>query len=605
MSTETLNKDILRGGQFLVKETKAEEVFTPEDFSEEQKMMRDSAKEFVDRELWAHWERFENKDYAYTEECMKKAGELGLLGVAVPEAYDGLGMGFVSTMLVCDYISGATGSFSTAFGAHTGIGTMPITLYGNEEQKKKYVPKLATGEWMGSYCLTEPGAGSDANSGKTKAVLSDDGKHYLISGQKMWISNAGFCNIMIVFARIEDDKNITGFIVEYDPQNPNGISLGDEEKKLGIHSSSTRQVFFSDTKVPVENMLSERGNGFKIAMNALNVGRIKLAAACLDAQRRVINEATKYANERIQFKTPIMNFGAIKSKIAEMATNTYADESASYRAAKNIEDRIAIRQAEGNSHQEAELKGVEEYAIECSILKVAVSEDVQNCTDEGVQIFGGMGFSADTPMESAWRDARISRIYEGTNEINRMLAVGMLVKKAMKGHVDLLGPAMKVADELTGIPSFDTPDYSELFAEEKEILAKLKKVFLMVAGSAVQKYGPKLEEHQQLLMAASDILIEIYMAESTILRTEKNAKRFGEDSQEIQIAMSQLYLYNAVDIVIKKGKEGIVSFAEGDEQRMMLMGLKRFTKYANQPNVVSLRTKIADKVAAENGYCFS
>ncbi|WP_298311724.1 acyl-CoA dehydrogenase family protein [uncultured Aquimarina sp.] len=605
MSTETLNKDILRGGQFLVKETKAEDVFTPEDFSEEQKMMRDSTKEFVDRELWAHWEKFESKDYAYTEACMKKAGELGLLGVAVPEAYDGLGMGFVSTMLVCDYISGATGSFSTAFGAHTGIGTMPISLYGNEEQKKKYVSKLATGEWMGAYCLTEPGAGSDANSGKTKAVLSDDGKHYLISGQKMWISNAGFCNVMIVFARIEDDKNITGFIVEYDPNNANGISLGDEEKKLGIHSSSTRQVFFSDTKVPVENMLSERGNGFKIAMNALNVGRIKLAAACLDAQRRVIGEATKYANERIQFKTPIMNFGAIKSKIAEMATNTYADESASYRAAKNIEDRIAIRQAEGNTHQEAELKGVEEYAIECSILKVAVSEDVQNTTDEGIQIFGGMGFSADTPMESAWRDARISRIYEGTNEINRMLAVGMLVKKAMKGHVDLLNPAMKVADELTGIPSFDTPDYSALFAEEKEIIAKMKKVFLMVAGAAMQKFGPQLEEHQQLLMAASDILIEIYMAESTILRTEKNAKRFGEDSQEIQIAMSQLYLYNAVDIVIKKGKEGIVSFAEGDEQRMMLMGLKRFTKYANQPNVVALRTKIADKVAAENGYCFS
>ncbi len=600
MSTETMNKDILRGGQFLVKETKAEDVFTPEDFSEEQKMMRDSAREFVDRDLWAHWERFESKDYAYTEACMKKAGELGLLGVAVPEAYEGLGMGFVSTMLVCDYISGATGSFSTAFGAHTGIGTMPISLYGNEEQKKKYVSKLATGEWMGAYCLTEPGAGSDANSGKTKAVLSDDGKHYLISGQKMWISNAGFCDVMIVFARIGDDKNITGFIVENDPSN--GISMGDEEKKLGIHSSSTRQVFFSDTKVPVENMLSERGNGFKIAMNALNVGRIKLAAACLDAQRRVIGEATKYANERIQFKTPIINFGAIKSKIAEMATNTYADESASYRAAKNIEDRIAIRQAEGNSHQEAELKGVEEYAIECSILKVAVSEDVQSCTDEGVQIFGGMGFSADTPMESAWRDARIARIYEGTNEINRMLAVGMLVKKAMKGHVDLLGPAMKVADELTGIPSFDTPDYSKLFAEEKEIVAKMKKVFLMVAGAAMQKFGPKLEEHQQLLMAASDILIEIYMAESTILRTEKNAKRFGEDSQETQIAMSQLYLYNAVDIVIKKGKEAIVSFAEGDEQRMMLMGLKRFTKYANQPNVVALRTKIADKISEENGY---
>lgn len=599
---ETLNKDILRGGQFLVKETPCEDVFTLEDLTEEQKMMRESTKEFVDRELWAHWERFEKKDYAYTEECMRKAGELGLLSVAVPEAYGGMGMGFVSTMLVCDYISGATGSFSTAFGAHTGIGTMPITLYGTEEQKQKYVPRLASGEWFGAYCLTEPGAGSDANSGKTKAVLSDDGKYYSITGQKMWISNAGFCNMFIVFARIEDDKNITGFIVENNPEN--GITLGDEEKKLGIHSSSTRQVFFNETKVPVENMLSERGNGFKIAMNALNIGRIKLAAACLEAQRRVLNEATKYANERIQFKTPIMNFGAIKAKIADMATNAYVDESASYRAAKNIEDRIAIRESEGNSHQEAELKGVEEYAIECSILKVAVSEHVQHTTDEGIQIFGGMGFSADTPMESAWRDARISRIYEGTNEINRMLAVGMLVKKAMKGHVDLLGPATAVGEELMGIPSFDTPDFSELFSEEKDLVARMKKVFLMIAGSAVQKFGPDLEQHQMLLQSAADILIQVYLAESTILRTEKNTKRFGEEAQATQIAMSKLYLYRAVDIVIQKGKEAIVSFAEGDEQRMMLMGLKRFTKYTNQPNVVALRTQIADKVAADNGYTF-
>ncbi|WP_047415661.1 acyl-CoA dehydrogenase family protein [Cellulophaga sp. Hel_I_12] len=600
---KTIEKDnLLRGGQFLVKETNCEDIFTLEDLSEEQKMMRESTKEFVDRELWSNWERFEKKDYKFTEECMRKAGELGLLSVAVPESYGGMGMGFVSTMLVCDYISGATGSFSTAFGAHTGIGTLPITLYGTEEQKQKYIPKLASGEWFGAYCLTEPGAGSDANSGKTKAVLSADGKHYSITGQKMWISNAGFCSMFIVFARIEDDKNITGFIVENDPSN--GITMGDEEKKLGIHSSSTRQVFFNETKVPVANMLSERENGFKIAMNALNVGRIKLAAACLDAQRRVIDEATKYANERIQFQTPIINFGAIKAKIANMATNCYADESASYRAAKNIEDRISMREAAGNTHQEAELKGVEEYAIECSILKVAVSEDVQNCTDEGIQIFGGMGFSADTPMESAWRDARIARIYEGTNEINRMLAVGMLVKKAMKGHVDLLGPATKVGEELMGIPSFDTPDFSELFAEEKDLVKRLKKVFLMVAGSAVQKYGPELENHQQLMLAASDILIEVYMAESTILRTEKNAKRFGEAAQATQIAMSKLYLYSATETVIQKGKEAIISFAEGDEQRMMLMGLKRFTKYTNNPNVVALRTQIADKVAADNGYTF-
>lgn len=597
-------KDITRGGQFLVKETKCEDIFTPEDFNEEQIMMRDSVKEFVDKELWPHKDKFEKKDYAYTEECMRKAGELGFLGVAVPEAYGGLGMGFINTMLVCDYISGATGSFSTAFGAHTGIGTMPITLYGTEEQKLKYVPKLASGEWFGSYCLTEPGAGSDANSGKTKAVLSADGTHYLISGQKMWISNAGFCNLMIVFARIEDDKNITGFIVEYDPNNNNGITLGEEEHKLGIRSSSTRQVFFNETKVPVENMLAGRGEGFKIAMNALNVGRIKLAAACLEAQRRTVTGAVKYANERVQFKTPIANFGAIQAKLAEMATNTYAGESASYRAAGSIQERIESRITEGNTHQEAELKGVEEFAIECSILKVAVSEDVQNCTDEGIQIFGGMGFSEDTPMESAWRDARIARIYEGTNEINRMLSVGMLVKKAMKGHVDLLGPAMAVAEELMGIPSFDTPDYTELFAEEKEMIAKLKKAFLMVAGAAVQKFGPDLESHQQLLMAAADMLIEIYMAESTILRVEKLAKKVGESQAQEQIAMAQLYLYHAVDIVSQKGKEGIVSFAEGDEQRMMLMGLRRYTKYVNMPNVVALREKIAAKLITENQYAF-
>ncbi len=595
-------KEIIRGGQFIVKESNCEDIFTPEDFTEEQKMMKDAVMEFNDREIIPFRDRFESKDYAFTEECMRKAGELGFLGVAVPEAYGGLGMGFVSTLLACDYISSGTGSFSTAFGAHTGIGTMPITLYGTEEQKQKYVPKLASGEWFGAYCLTEPSAGSDANSGRTKAVLSEDGTHYKISGQKMWISNAGFCKLFIVFARIEDDKNITGFLVENDSDN--GITLGEEEHKLGIHASSTRQVFFTETKVPVENMLSERGNGFKIAMNALNVGRIKLAGACLDSQRRITSYAIQYANERKQFKTPIAEFGAIKAKIAEMATNTYVGEAATYRAAKDIENRIELRQAGGDSHQTAELKGVEEFAIECSILKVSVSEDVQACADEGIQVFGGMGFSKDTPMESAWRDARITRIYEGTNEINRMLSVGMLVKKAMKGHVDLIGPAMKVADELTGIPSFETPDYSETLSEEKAMVAKLKKVFLMVAGAAVQKFGPDLEEHQQLLMAASNILIEIYMAESAILRTEKNAKRFGVDSQKHQIEMSQLYLYNAVDIILKNAKEGIVSFAEGDEQRMMLMGLKRFTKYANYPDIVDLRIEIAEKVKAENKYCF-
>ena len=600
---ETKEKSILRGGQFIVKETKCEDVFTPEDFSEEQQMMRDAVIEFVDREIWPYKARFEQKDFALTESCMRKAGELGFLGVAVPEEYDGLGMGFVSTMLVCDYISGATGSFSTAFGAHTGIGTMPITLYGTEEQKKKYVPKLATGEWFGAYCLTEPSAGSDANSGKTKAVLSEDGKYYSITGNKMWISNAGFCSVMIVFARIEDDKYITGFIVENDPEN--GITMGEEEHKLGIRASSTRQVFFSDTKVPVENMLSTRGNGFKIAMNSLNVGRIKLAAACLEAQRRVISVSIQYANERIQFNTPIAQFGAIRQKFAEMATNCWVGEAASYRAAKNIEDRIALRQANGkDTHQEAELKGVEEYAIECSILKVAVSEHVQKCTDEGIQIFGGMGFSEETPVESAWRDARISRIYEGTNEINRMLCIGMLIKKAMKGHVDVLGPATAVANELTSIPSFETPDFSEIFTEERHIIANLKKLFLMVAGAILQKYGEKIEEHQQLMLACSDILIQIYMAESAILRAEKMAKKEGEDKVKAQIAMAKLNLFNAIDIIETAGKHSIISFTEGDEQRMMLMGLRRYLKYTNMPNIIELRNIIADKITEENKYCF-
>jgi len=605
MSTEQTNKELIRGGQFLVKAVDCEDIFTPEDFSEEQLMMKDAVREFVDREIWPNKPRFEKKDYAFTEEIMRKAGELGFLGVSVPEEYGGMGMGFVDTMLVCDYISGATGSFSTAFGAHTGIGTMPITLYGTEAQKQKYVPKLATGEWFGAYCLTEPSAGSDANSGKTKAVLSSDGKYYSITGQKMWISNSGFCSLMIVFARIENDKNITGFIVERDKNNPNGITMGEEEHKLGIRSSSTRQVFFNETKVPVENMLSERGNGFKIAMNALNVGRIKLAAACLDAQRRVITESVKYANQREQFNTPISSFGAIQQKIAEITTNCWVGESASYRAAKNIEDRIALRKNNGkDSHQEAELKGVEEYAIECSILKVAVSEYTQKCTDEAIQIFGGMGFSEDTPIESAWRDARIARIYEGTNEINRMISIGMMIKKAMKGHVALLAPAMAVAKELTSMPSFDQPDYSVLFAEEKQIIANLKKLFLMVAGPVLQKYGEKIDEHQQLMLASSDILIQIYMAESAILRAEKLAKKLGADKVEGQIAMARLNLFYAIDIIETAGKHSIISFAEGDEQRMMLVGLKRYTKYVNYPNIIGLRNIIAQKVIAENSYCF-
>ena len=588
----------LKGGEFLIKEIEAKNIFTMEDFSEEQKMLRDSAREFIDKVVVPNKERFEKKDYAFTEECMKQIGEMGFLGIAVPENYGGLGLGFVSTMIACDYISGATGSLATAYGAHTGIGTLPILLYGTEEQKQKYLPDLAAGTKFGAYCLTEPDAGSDANSGKTKAKLSEDGKHYIINGQKMWISNAGFADTFTFFAKIDDDKNITGFVVNRSElENPESLTFGEEEHKLGIRASSTRQVFFNDMKVPVECLLGERNNGFKIALNALNVGRIKLAAACLDAQRRIFNLSVQYSNERKQFNTPISTFGAIRKKLAEMATATFVSEAGSYRAAQDIQDKIDALVAGGMSHQEAELKGVEEFAVECSILKVYVSDIAQKAADEGIQIFGGMGFSEDTPMEAAWRDARISRIYEGTNEINRLLSVGMLIKRAFKGEIDLMSPAMAVGKELMGIPSFETPDYSEFMSEEKAIIANLKKVFLMVSGAALQKYMMEIEKQQHLLINASEILNQIYMAESTILRVEKN---FAPDS--VEAAMAQLNLYKAVEKVITSAKEGIVSFADGDEQRMMLSGLRRFTKYTNQPNVIALTEKIAKHFVEKNSY---
>ncbi|MBW7871229.1 MAG: acyl-CoA dehydrogenase family protein [Flavobacteriia bacterium] len=591
----------LAGGEFLVKDLSWEDIFTHEDFSEEQKMMLESAKEFIDREVWPNKHQIEQHDYQLIVDLMKKLGELGFLGVSVPEEYGGLGMDFVTTMLVCDYLSGATGSLATAYGAHTGIGTMPIMLYGTEEQKKKYLPKLASGEWLASYALTEPEAGSDANSGKTKAVLSEDGKYYKITGAKMWITNAGFADVFTVFARIEDDKNITAFII--DKSNSEGMTLGEEEDKLGIVSSSTRQVFFNEVKVPVENMLGERNGGFKIALNALNVGRIKLGAACLDAQRRILTNSLVYAGERKQFGVSINTFGAIKEKLADMATAAYASESAAYRAGKDIQAAIEDNIAAGMPHNEAELKGVEEYAIEASILKVWISDMCQIAADNGIQIYGGMGYSKEMPMESAWRDARISRIYEGTNEINRLLSISMLVKKAMKGKIDLMTPAMNVANELMSIPSFDTPDYSELFAQEKEIISNLKKAFFMVAGSALQKFGADLEKHQQLILKASSILIEIYMAESTILRAEKISKKSEQDA-DISIKLAKLQLFNSVETIKKEATTGIISFTEGDEQRMMLSGLRRFTRYNEYPNVVNLKTEVADFLIKENKYTF-
>ena len=590
----------LKGGEFLIKETQAQDIFIREDFGEDQKMMLESTQDFNEREIRPVLTRFEEKDYALVESLMRKAGELGLLGVNVPEKYEGLGMGFNTGMLICEEISSLTGSIATAFGAHTGIGTLPILLYGTEEQKLHYLPKIASGEWMSCYNLTEPDAGSDANSGKTKAVLTEDGKHYKITGQKIWISNAGFAHVFIVFARIEDDKNITGFIFEKDQVE--GLTLNPEETKLGIRSSSTRQVFYNNVKVPKSAMLGARGEGFKIAMNALNVGRIKLGVAVTGAAKKAVDYAVKYANERKQFKVPISSFGAMQYKLAEMATKTYVADAGNYRAGQNIEDQIARLEHKGHNPQEAKIKGVEEYAIECAILKVFGSEVIQYATDEAVQIYGGMGFSAESAVEAFYRDARISRIYEGTNEINRLLLVKMILKKAMTGEIDVMKSAKAVAKELMSIPSFDTPSET-FFAKEKKVLQNLKKSILMIAGTAAQKLGDKIALEQEIMMNIANMIIEVYMLESALLKTEKLVHKDGNEVHDEKISMCISYLHHAVEEVRKNGKEALFALLEGDEQKMLLMGLKRFTK-VQATNLKEHRRKIAKKMIEENEYCF-
>ncbi len=595
----TITKSI-QGGEFLIRETMSQDIFIPEQFNEEQKMMAQACQDFIDTEITPNIEEIDSmKNPDLVPSIFKKAGELGLLGIAVPEEYGGMGMSFNTSMLIADII-GSAGSFSTTYGAHTGIGTLPILYYGTEDQKQKYLPKLATGEWAACYCLTEPDAGSDANSGKTKATLSADGKHYMITGQKMWISNAGFADLFIVFAKIENDKNLTAFIIE---KTFGGISMNEEEKKMGIKGSSTRQVFFNDCPVPVENMLSDRQNGFKIAVNILNIGRVKLGAGVLGGVRTVITHAIKYSTERKQFGVSINTFGAVKAKLAEMALRTYVTESLCYRAGQDIEDRMNTFISEGMNESEAKLKGVEAFAIECAIAKIHGSEVLDYVVDQGVQIYGGMGYSAEAPMERAYRDARISRIYEGTNEINRMLMVGMLLKRAMKGEVNIFDPAMAVSKELTSVPSFETIDTSELFAAEKEVLKKLKKVFLMVGGKAALALQDKIEDEQEVMMNLADVMIEIYASESAMLRTEKLVSLRGEAACENQIAMAQVYLTEAVDKINAAAREAIASFTGGDEQKVMLMGLKRFTK-ADLVNTKELRRGIADYMIGQGKYPF-
>jgi len=595
---ETTTKKAIKGGEFLIKETEANDIFIPEEWNEEQKMIAQSCRDFLAQEIYPNLDKIDSQEPGLSVKLMDKAAELGLLGLSVPESLGGFEKDFVTGMLATEVL-GAAHSFAVTISAHTGIGTLPILYYGNEAQKKKYIPKLANGEWKACYCLTEPSAGSDANSGKTKAVLSADGKHYILNGQKMWITNGGFADIFTVFAKIDNDENLSAFIVE---KSFGGITLNPEEHKMGIKGSSTRQVFFNDCKVPVENLLSDRQNGFKIAVNILNLGRVKLAAAALGASKEVSSKAINYANERQQFGRSIAKYGAIRYKLAEQAIRIYAVESALYRCTQNIEDAITALAAGGMEHGKAMLKGVEQFAAEAAILKVAGSEALDYTVDEGVQIYGGMGYSADAPMERAYRDSRINRIFEGTNEINRLLTVDMLLKRAMKGELDLMGPASKVAGELMSVPDFGADD-TALFAAEKKYLANFKKAALMVAGSAVQKFMMELAKEQEVLMNIADMLIDLYVTESLVLRVEKLVGIRGEEACKEQLDIMRVYLNDAADRINKNGKEAINSFAEGDEQRMMLMGLKRFTK-VDPYNSKEGRRRVAAKLISENKYCF-
>lgn len=597
MSAATETKNVLKGGEWLIKESSPFETFTAENFVEEQRMIRDMCNQFLDAEVYSILDRIDNLEPGLMKSLVTKAGEQGLLSVSFPEEYGGLGKDFVTSTIVNEYL-GAGHSFSVAIAAHTGIGTLPILYFGTPEQKQKYIPKLITGEWAGAYGLTEPNSGSDALGAKTTAKLSDDGKYYILNGQKCWITNGGFAQVYTVFAKVDGDK-FTGFIVE---RGTEGFTQGPEEHKMGIKGSSTVQLYFQDAKVPVENVLGEIGKGHKIAFNILNIGRLKLCAAAVGGARRALTDSVVYAKTREQFKQPISNFGAIKHKLSEMAIKIFVAESSLYRTASWIDEKERELLAAGKPFNESLLGAAEEYAIECAMLKVFGSEVLDFVVDEGVQIHGGNGFSAEYNISRAYRDSRINRIYEGTNEINRLLTLDMTLKRAMGGRLDLMGPAMSVQKELMSIPDFGAEDETP-FAKEKKLVANLKKAILMTAGAAVQKLMMKIESEQEVLMNLADMAIETFNAESVLLRVMKMADQQGEAATQLYKDIMQTYLYDAADKVNKSGKDAINSFADGDEQRMILMGLKRFTK-AEPFNTKDARRRIADKMIAEGKYCF-
>lgn len=596
MSATTISTPgLLKGGEWIIKESQAEAIFTPEDFSEEQKMIMEMCTSFVKTEVLPIIDRIDKLEPGLMPSLLDKAGEQGLLGTSIPEEYGGLGKDFVTATLVNEGL-GSGFSFSVALAAHTGIGTLPILYFGTDAQKQKYIPKLTTGEWKGSYGLTEPNSGSDALGAKTSAKLSADGKYYLLNGQKCWITNGGFADVYTVFAKVDGDK-FTAFIVDRDTE---GFTQGPEEHKMGIKGSSTVQLYFQDAKVPVENVLGEIGKGHIIAFNILNIGRLKLCAAALGGAKSAATTSIEYANTREQFKQPIAQFGAIKHKIAEMAIRMWVAESALYRTSRWIDEKEQELLQSGKPFNEALLGAAEEYAIECAMLKVFGSEVLDYVVDEGVQIHGGNGFSAEYIISRAYRDSRINRIFEGTNEINRLLTVDMVLKRAMKGRLDLMGPAMAVQKELMSIPDFGTGEETA-FAKEQKLIADMKKSILMVAGAAVQKLMMKIESEQEILMHIADMAINVFHAESALLRAIKITNVSGDTAAALYQDIAKTYLYDTADRVHKSGRDAINAFAEGDEQRMMLLGVKRFTK-ANSFNTKEARRRIADRLISDNKY---
>jgi alkylation response protein AidB-like acyl-CoA dehydrogenase len=590
-----LEKEVVKGGGFLLTETLPAQVFSPEDFTDEQKMIGQTTAEFFEKEVIPNSEKIEHKDYEFQRGLMKQAADLGLVNAAIPEEYGGLELDHISNMLIAEYMSGQA-SFSTGFGATTSIGLLPIVLFGTAEQKAKYLPKIGSAEWIGAYCLSESGSGSDALAAKSTARLSPDGEHWILNGEKMWITNGAFADVLTVFAKVDGEK-FTGFIIE---RNDPGVSHGNEEHKLGQRGSSTTPILMQDAKIPKDRLLGEIGKGHLIAFNVLNFGRIKMGAGAVGGSKRVLEQSAKYAAERHQFGRPIASFGAIKYKLAEMAAKIYACESAVYRTAGMIETKEETIDKKNPAEQ---MKAIEEYAIECAMIKVAGTEILFYCADENVQIHGGNGFTEDYSAEGVYRDCRVNRIYEGTNEINRLLIPGQLLKRAMKGGLPLFAAAMKLQEELLAGPSFDMDEDDSPLAKERKLAANAKKVALMLLGAAAQKFKEKISEQQMVLSWTADVIIETFLIDSAIGRTAKLIAHDGEAKHAAAIDATRLYTHDAVNRIEISAKNALAAIGEGDELRVMLAALKRFTK--QEPlNTAAIREHLADRVTAAGGYIF-